>query len=262
MIKIGYMVSLFSALALLSCMGESGEVYTYGSQAGVVRLTPEKVIRLRSGVQITSSDFQNQAVEDGDCCLVDYQVNFSSTENKDSDFYQVDILNYLPVKSWPLNNEPDTSVVRWDESYLDVSIESGIYVDGYFFLYPKYKKYYHTQKDSFSISYDPQQEPVLDEITGLHCLQLYLRSTSSYQADDTVFTSSDVIPQAFHIQEFINNAVEKGYVSGDSLNFRLVYPEYFSEESAVYSWKYSDIYTILLDKYPDNLQNGANILNL
>ncbi len=261
MIRIGYAISLLLAFALVSCMGESGEVYTYGSQAGVVRLTPEKVIQLRSGIQITSSDFQNQAVGDGDCCLVDYQVNFSSPENKDS-IYQVDILNYLPVKNWPLNPEPDTLAVRLDESYLDVSIERGIYVDGYFFLYPEYKKYYHTQTDSFSISYDPKAEPVLDEITGLRCLQLYLRSTSSYQADDTVFTTSTVVPQAFHIKDFIENAVDKGYVSGDSLNFRLVYPEYFSEGSAVYSWKYSDIYTILLDKYPDNLQNGANILNL
>ena len=135
-------------------------------------------------------------------------------------------------------------------------------MDGYFFLYPEYKKYYQTQKDSFSISYDPLQEPVWDEITGQRCLQLYLRSTSSYQTGDTVFTTSTVVPQAFHIQEFIDNAIQKGYVSGDSLNFRLVYPEYFSEESAVYSWKYSDIYTILMDKYPDNLQNAANILNL
>lgn len=262
MIKIRYAVFTLLALTLLSCMGESGDVYIYGSQAGVVRLTPEKVISLRSGVQVTSSEFQNQQVEDGDCCLVDYKVNFSVSENKDANLYQVDILNYLPVKSWPLNSTPDTLAVRWDESYLDISIESGIYVDGYFFLYPEYKKYYQTQKDSFSISYDPLQEPVWDEITGQRCLQLYLRSTSSYQTGDTVFTTSTVVPQAFHIQEFIDNAIQKGYVSGDSLNFRLVYPEYFSDESAVYSWKYSDIYTILMDKYPDNLQNAANILNL
>lgn len=262
MIKIRYAICWLLAFTLLSCMGESGEVYTYGSQVGVVRLTPEKVVQLRSGIQITSSDFQNQAVEDGDCCLVDYQVNFSSSDNKNTNLYQVDILNYLPVNSWPLNSKPDTSEIRLDESYLDVSIKSGIYVDGYFFLYPEYKKYYHTQIDSFSVSYDPLQEPVWDEITGHRCLQLYLRSTSSYQAGDTVFTTSTVVPQAFHIQEFIDNAVQRGYVSGDSLNFRLVYPEYFSAESAIYSWKYSDIYTILLDKYPDNLQNGANILNL
>ena len=103
MIKIRYAVFTLLALMLLSCMGESGDVYIYGSQAGVVRLTPEKVISLRSGVQVTSSEFQNQQVEDGDCCLVDYKVNFSASENKDANLYQVDILNYLPVKSWPLN---------------------------------------------------------------------------------------------------------------------------------------------------------------
>lgn len=260
--KMRYVTFVLYAILLLSCMGESGDIYTYGSQAGVVRLTPDKVISLRSGIQITSSEFQNQAVEEGDCCLVDYKVNFSSSENENTSLYHVDILNYLPVKSWPLNDTPDTTEIRSDESYPTVSIERGIYVDGYFFLYPGYKKYYYTQTDSFSISYDPLEEPILDRVTGLHYLQLYLRSTSNYEANDTVFTTSTVVPQAFHIQDFIDNAVQRGYISGDSLNFRLVYPEYFLEESETYSWKYSDIYTILMDKYPDSLQNAGDILNL
>lgn len=253
MAKMRHAVFMLLAFLLSSCMGENGDIYTYGSQAGVVRLTPDKVISLRSGKQITSSEFQDQPVEDGDCCLVDYKVNYSSSENKDAALYKVDILNFLPVKSWPLNGTPDTAAHRRDESYLTVSIKRGVYVDGYFFLYPEYKRYYHTQTDSFSISYDPHAEPVFDEATRRSCLLLYLRSTSSYDANDSVFTTSKAIPQAFHIQEFVDNAVKKGYVSGDSLNFRMAYPEYFSEENGTYSWKYSDIYTILMGKYPDDL---------
>ena len=91
-----------------SCMGESGEWETYGSQVGVVHLIPEKVIQLRSGNQITSDDFQNQDVAEDDCCLVDFQINHSAQERAEEGIYQVNIVNYQQVPDWPLKNFPNT----------------------------------------------------------------------------------------------------------------------------------------------------------
>ena len=128
--------------------------------------------------------------------------------------------------------------------------ESLLYVDGHLFLFPEYRKHYRSQRDSFWMSYDPNLPVVTDEMTGRRCFQLYLRSTT-WRIDytDTVFTSSEITTQAFHIEEFVEKAKASGLITGDSLNFQLVYPEYFlSEDSSSYYWRTSDIYTIDLDK--------------
>ena len=233
-----------------SCMGESGEWETYGSQAGVVHFIPEKVIQLRSGNQITSDDFQNQDVTEGDCCLVDFQINHSEQNRAEEGVYQVNMLNYQPVPDWPLLNYVDTAVAHRNESFLDFEVDATLYVDGHLFLFPEYRKYYRSQRDSFWMSYDPNLPVVTDEMTGRRCFQLYLRSTT-WRIDytDTVFTSSEITTQAFHIEEFVEKAKASGLITGDSLNFQLVYPEYFlSEDSSSYYWRTSDIYTIDLDK--------------
>ena len=97
------------AMMLASCMGESGYWETYGSQAGVVRLVPEKIIRLRDGSGITSDAFQTQAAEEGDCCLVDFRLNWGSLDYKEQqewaetkDIHDVSILSYTPVSKWAL----------------------------------------------------------------------------------------------------------------------------------------------------------------
>lgn len=245
-------IFVFAAIMYLfsSCMGESGDWDTYGSQVGVVHQLPEKVIQLRSGNRITSEDFQNQAVEEDDCCLVDFRINHTDQSRTDERIYQVDIVQYQPVADWQLINRVDTAVAHRDESFLDFEMESSLYVDGHLFLFPEYRKYYRSQRDSFWMSYDPNLPLVTDELTGRSCFELYLRSTS-WRVDytDTVFTSSEIVTQAFHIRDFVEKAKASGLLSGDSLNFRLVYPEYFaSADSSSYIWQTSDIYTIELDK--------------
>ena len=148
-----------------SCMGESGEWETYGSQVGVVHLIPEKVIQLRSGNQITSDDFQNQDVAEDDCCLVDFQINHSAQERAEEGIYQVNIVNYQQVPDWPLKNNIDTAAAHRNESFLDFEIDASLYADGHLFLFPEYRKYYRSQRDSFWMSYEPNLPIVTDEMT-------------------------------------------------------------------------------------------------
>ena len=55
---------LFAALALLaSCMGESGDVWIYGSQTGVIRGDAEKYIQLYSGDRVTSDALQTRDIK-------------------------------------------------------------------------------------------------------------------------------------------------------------------------------------------------------
>lgn len=243
-------IGLLAFIILTSCMGESGEWETYGSQVGIVQINgSEKLIELRSGNLITSDDFQNQAVEQDDCCLVDFRINHSEQPRRDEGVYLVDIVQYESVQEWPLLNEVDTISVHRDESFLDFEIDASLYVNGHLFIFPEYRRHYYAQEDSFWMSYDPSLPLITDELTGSQGFELYLRSTSWRTSSDTASIRSAVLTEAFHIQDFIDRALASGKISGDSLNFRLVYPEYFLDsDSSSYGWRTSDMYTIELDK--------------
>ena len=248
------------AMMLASCMGESGYWETYGSQAGVVRLVPEKIIRLRDGSGITSDAFQTQAAEEGDCCLVDFRLNWGSLDYKEQqewaetkDIHDVSILSYTPVSKWVLLTSPDTVDVHRDETFPDINPESSLYVDGYLFLFPEYNRYYLSQTNTYTFSYDPEAEPVLDELTGLRCLELYVRSRATWIAGDTAIRRNWNVPQDIDIADLVEQARAKGYASGDSLNIRFVYPTSFSPDSTEYTWETSDMHTVMLKYRPDNL---------
>ena len=123
--RIGiYIIGMTLAVLLASCMGESGYWETYGAQAGVVRLVPEKIIRLRDGSGITSEAFQNQAAEEEDCCLVDFRLNWGDLDHKEQqewaeekEIHDATIVSYTPVPRWELLTVPDTAEVRRDETF-------------------------------------------------------------------------------------------------------------------------------------------------
>ena len=238
---------LFGICALLSaCMGESGDVCKYGSQAGVIRATSEKYIQLYSGDRVTSEILQEQTYKVGDCCMIDYKVNYGKPDSIEPGYYKVDVLKYEPVPRWDIQTTIDTTSVTPDESFLTLNWLKSLYVDGCLFIYPEYKRYYTSQRDSFRIFYDPEMKPEIDELTGKRCLHVYLRSTCKYDMTDTIYQSKIRLPQALDISELVAQAKERGYVSGDSLNVRVSYPEYFLADSSAFGWRTSEALTILL----------------
>lgn len=259
--RIGiYIIGMTLAVLLASCMGESGYWETYGAQAGVVRLVPEKIIRLRDGSGITSEAFQNQAAEEGDCCLVDFRLNWGDLDHKEQqewaeekEIHDATIVSYTPVPRWELLTVPDTAEVRRDETFPTVDPESSLYVDGYLFLFPEYNRYYLSQVNAYTFSYNPEAEPIVDEMTGLRGFELYVRSRATWIAGDTAIRRNWSVPQAIDIADLVEQARAKGYASGDSLNIRFVYPTSFSPDSTEYTWETSDMHTVMLKYRPDNL---------
>ena len=243
------------ALLLSSCMGESGDVWKYGSQAGVIRGASEKYIQLYSGDRITSGILQEQTYKIGDCFLVDYKVNYGKPDSIEPGYYKVEIQKMEPVPHWNIGNIVDTISISRYESFLTLDWMKSLYVDGYLFIYPEYKRYYASQRDSFLLFYNPDMKPETDELTGKECLHVYLRSTCKYDASDTVYQSNISLPQALDISELVMQAIRKGYVSGDSLNVRVSYPEYFLADSASVGWRTSEALTILLNNKKKNSYN-------
>lgn len=233
---------------MFSCMGESGDVWKYGSQAGVVRNDSGKYILLYSGDRVTSDALQGDDMKDGDCCLVDYKVNYGRPDSIESRYYKVDILKYEQVPRWNISSEVDTAGARKEESFLTLNVDNSLYVDGFLFVFPEYKRYYESQTDEFSVSFDPEQKPEQDDMTGMRYLDLYLRSTSVKNHGDTIYKSKVRLPQALHIAEMVSNAKSRGFITGDSLNLRLSYPEYFTEDSTSCGWRTSEVFTLLLNR--------------
>lgn len=243
--KTGKIVAVFAICILLtSCMGESGNVVTFGVQPGVVQLQPEKVICIKGGDLITYQGLDKQEdIKEGDCCLVDFKLNFSSKENENADVYTVEMLKYVPVEKLPLYPTlTDTSKVLTHEQVVTPNIKVGAYIGGEFFLYVQYHGYQENQEDSLSLSYNPEQKVVVDG-EGLRIYDLYLRAFKIRSGEGG--TSNITEPYAFTIKQFVNDAVEKEKEEGQSsVNFRLNYVQGFNNDTTRANWTTSDVYTL------------------
>lgn len=227
-----------------SCMGEDGTVLRYGSQAGVVRLDAGKQIYLRNGMILETGQLDTLAVEDGDCCLVDFQLNKDTQTDTLQGIWHPDWLTYRPVPKWTQVNrtEPDT-LPRADEHFLNFSIQKGGFVSNHLFLYMEYSSHYQTQVDSFRLSFLPDEGLVLAPDSIREVYQLYLRSFGRIEPKDSV-TKSTVLPFAFDITAFLDAAAAKSDLPLDTLHFQVVYPDRFVGDSTRFSWKTSDVYSL------------------
>lgn len=242
--KIGIGFLLLSTLS--ACMGEDGELVRFGSQAGVVRLEEGKQIVLRSGMKILAPQLDTLQVGDGDCCLVDFQLNYADQPDSLQNIWHADWLTYRPVElnALALLVPDDTMSTRPDEHFLRFSIAKGGCVEGRMFLYLEYNNHYSTQVDEFMMLCDPDPQTrhvaANDSTRLVH--QLYLRSFGPIAERDSVVEKL-VLPEAFLIEELLERASEAGE---DTLHFQITYPTGFNADSTRYAWGVSDIFSVPL----------------
>lgn len=235
------------ASVLSGCMGTDGTLVNFGSQAGVVRLDDGKQIVLRNGMTILAPQLDTLQVSDGDCCLVDFQLNYDDQPDSLQNIWHANWLVYHPVRLHgitPLEVE-DTTITRLDEHFLDFSISAGGCVEDRLFLYMEYNEHYQSQTDEFLMCYDP--DPTLrhwaaDSVHRVH--QLYLRSYGSIAAGDTI-TEELVLPEAFLLEELVSRAESAGE---DTLHFHITYPSRYNDDSSRYVWTFSDMFSVPLSR--------------
>ena len=80
-----YGIVVLCLLMFSSCLGDPATSLTMANQAGVIatNVGPGKVIYVKGGEVISSESFQKANVEDGECILFDYSINYGATENVD-----------------------------------------------------------------------------------------------------------------------------------------------------------------------------------
>ena len=239
------------ALCLLmfsSCLGDPATSLTMANQAGVVvtNVGPGKVIYVKGGEAVTSDSFQNANVEDGDCILFDYSIDYGATENVDggsavgymtATIYENTITE---VGHWNIfSTLTDTANVKANELTLSSLQARSAYIQGNLFLFTEIKNHDANQKDSFALSYDPLQRLGVDQVYSL-----YLRTFSLEEQSQTNQTM--IVPCAFDIEDFINAVSEKN--GTDEIKFRINYASAFGKDSLSVVWKSSDIFTINLSE--------------
>ena len=239
-----YGVWVFCLVVLSSCLGDPATQLTMANQVGVVvtGYGPGKAIYTKGNVVVSSEDFQNANVEDGECILFDYSIDYGTANNMgagtDTSYIEAVIYENTisEVNRWNFfNTLTDTSVVEKNELLLSSLQARSAYIRGNLFLFTEMSNHPANQVDSFSLSYNPDKLLGDDKIYSLYLRTIMIES-------DTTKGQSMIIPCAFNIEDLVKDA-EKNNL--DELKFRINYASAFGKDSLSIVWKSSsDVFTI------------------
>lgn len=238
--------SLYGVLAvclfmLSSCLGDPASNLTLANQAGVVTLTPLKAIYVKGGDVLSSTEFQNAAVDQDECILFDYSFDPSLPLNTEGSLTYKTANIYANtltrVGKWNLFDVlRDTVKPAKDELTLTLLQNRYAYIRGRLFLFAE-MNHRTNQKDSFALSYNPQQQ-----LDGSKVYDLYLSTIRL--STDTTAARSMIIPCAIDIQNFINGANTVEEDGQKAVNFRIRYVSGFNADTTKCVWKSTDVLTV------------------
>ena len=153
-----YGVLAFCLVVLNSCLGDPATQLTMANQAGVVvtGYGPGKAIYTKGDVVVSSEDFQNANVENGECILFDYSIDYGVANNMgagtDTSYTEAIIYENTisEVNRWNFYNTlTDTSIVAKDELLLSSLQARSAYIRGNLFLFTEISNHPANQVDSF-----------------------------------------------------------------------------------------------------------------
>ncbi|MDR1557226.1 MAG: hypothetical protein LBS88_09395 [Tannerellaceae bacterium] len=226
--------AILSTSLIISCLSESGQKIAMGNYPGVVvKQNDSAKIYLKGGDVVYSSQI-NSNVNDGDCVIIDFSLDYGKPENSDSGrvkgFYTVDINRLTPVSSQDiLAVLTDTSLVLPDEHTLASVQQQHAFIRNRFFLFTDHRD--DTLPLRFELSYDPGQSGT-DKV-----YELFLRVTKMTEA--TPATQPKVQFNAFNLTDLSRRAT-------DSLRFRINYVQSFNKDSTQINWTSGPVYRFAL----------------
>lgn len=234
---------LIAGVWLTSCLGDGGGNLTLSSQPGVVEIEPTKVIYMKGNVVITSEELQKESLDNGECVLVDYTVDFTTAENSNSGtplVYTAVIKPITHVNNWPLFDMLTDTVKPITNEFLISTIQQKFgYIRGQFFLFAEASGHTTSQVDTFALSYNPMQKVEPDKDGNL-IYDLYLRAAVKEDTGSGTGNSM-ILPNAFNIESFVNKVGQNGNAE---VKFRINYVSSFNKDSTGVFWKPSEPFTI------------------
>jgi len=232
-------------LLLTSCLGDPATSLTMANQAGVVVTSPKKMIYLKGGDIVSSDAFQDVSVDDGECVLVDYSIDYSAADNANggttNGYYTATIYPSSLTKVDKgdfIIGTVDTLGVRANELTVKALQSRCAYIRGQFFLFAELANHPSDEKDQFMLSCNPNQ-PTTDNV-----YTLYLRVVKNV-ASSTTSTSTMIIPYAFPIENFIRTAKTSTDKDGNTVvKFHVNYVSSFSTDTTYCNWSTSELFSI------------------
>ena len=225
-------------------MGDGSGMVNY-HRVGVIRESPMRCIYTTDDqgriYVVSSAEFENRTdVKDGDCCVVDFETNFSETLA--DGVYDADNYKYDSVAVWPLKeNLTDTTIVLENERLVTLDFGKSLYLEGRFFLQSRHTNHQTDQKDIFDLSYDPALRTEQDK-EGRTIYNFYLRVT---QEGGTGDSSRWVNTTAFAIDDFLEWAKEVESGKGeDAIHFKINYPSGFNADTTACVWDDTEVFTL------------------
>ena len=232
MTKNGFycILSVLSLSLVTSCFSDGGQKVNLGNYPGVVVKRKDSAYFHLKGNTVVYSSKANSGVDNGDCVILDFTLDYGLKENADSGsvrgFYTVNITKTIPVPNYDLLVEKtDTSALLPNEQIISSIQQGNTFILNRLFLYTNHPV--DTLPLNFALSYNPQQT------TTDHVYDLFLRV--SHKTDAAVGTQPTVQYNAFNLEELSRKET-------DSLFFRINYIQSVNKDSTQLLWKSSDVY--------------------
>jgi hypothetical protein len=235
-----------SLMLMNSCLDGDNSSSTQDQRYGVVELNLKA-----GGNAIYYSDLDypfysatlSPKILDGECCLINYLYKSEDNQNFATlGYYTIQEQGYLVVdKGAAIPMKTDTAVVKENELPISNAVATA-YVKGYLFLDSYHESMDTEQKNRYELSYDAEQEPVLQDAKNVY--QLYLRANKV--TDGKSPKTNQIVPNAFYVKRFFENIsyAEKGKGKTEYY-FKINYTKSFDSDS-VATWTSTEVLNIVI----------------
>jgi hypothetical protein len=229
----GVLFVLFSSF-VTSCLREGGQKVLMGNYPGVTVKRNDSVKIHLKGNDVVYSPRINSNVEDGDCVIIDFSLDYGIPENSDSGvakgFLTVDISNIEFVPGHDLQSElTDTVTILPGEHTIAAVQQRNVFILNQFFLFTEHPA--DTLPLRFELSYDPYQA-VTDKVYDLFLRVTKIEESASAPQPKTQYN-------AFNLTDLTNRIT-------DSVIFRINYARGFNRDSTQINWAVTPTYSFAL----------------
>jgi hypothetical protein len=230
--------SLLAVILVTSCLGDGNQKITIANQPGVViKSGTEAKVQLKDSIFIYSG--QLSGVDDGDCLLLKYNLDYSLGVNADSGrqagFFTVDLIETNNVPLHALLNELDTVTTFKSERLIREIQQGHAYILDRLFLYTLHPVDSFQLQNLFELAYNAKREPGGLDANNNPVYNLYLRVFKNPGAEEQKTNTPDrLFINAFNLSEI---AAKEKAAGRDSLFLNINYVSSFSKDtSSITGW--------------------------
>jgi hypothetical protein len=237
-ISLFILYSLLAVILVTSCLGDSNQQITIANQPGVVIKSGNEVkVQLKDSIFIYSS--QLSGVDNGNCLLLKYNLDYSLGVNADSGrqagFFTVDLLEANGVPLYTVVNELDTTTMFRSERLIKEIRQGYAYILDRLFLYTIHPVDSLQLQNLFELAYNAKKEPSGTDGNKNPVYNLYLRVFKNPGADEQKTGTPDrLFINAFNLSDI---AAKERAAGKDSLFLKINYISSFSRDtSSITDW--------------------------